>query len=85
MTVEKALTIFSLENRKVGSILAEEGRPGEERLMLESTRKAIAIHVPRLPMRAALSVGTVASFTWLLTQDLIHPFVIYLLQLYLAF
>lgn len=53
--------------------------------MLESARKAIAIRVPGLPMKAAMSVGTIASFTWLLTQDLVHPFVIYLLQLYLAF
>lgn len=53
--------------------------------MLESARKHVAVAVPRLPVKALLSVTTLASFTWLLAQDLIHPLVVYLLQLYLAF
>lgn len=51
--------------------------------MLESIRASIA--VPRLPSRALLSVGTVASFGWLLAHDLIHPVAIYLFELYLSF
>jgi hypothetical protein len=51
--------------------------------MLESIRAAVA--VPRLPAQALLSVGTVVSFGWLLANDLIHPVVIYLFELYLSF
>ena len=36
-------------------------------------------------MKAVLSTGTIGSFAWLLAQDMINPFVVYLLQLYLAF
>jgi len=53
--------------------------------MLESARKVIAVAVPQLPVKVLLSVGTLVSFGWLLTEDLIHPFAVYLLQLYLAF
>jgi hypothetical protein len=35
--------------------------------------------------QALLSAVTAGSFFWLLLQDQIHPVVIYLLQLYLAF
>jgi hypothetical protein len=51
--------------------------------MLESIRASVAI--PRLPSRALLSAGTVASFGWLLAHDLIHPVAIYLFELYLSF
>jgi hypothetical protein len=51
--------------------------------MLESIRRSAAI--PHIPVRTLLSVGTVMSFGWLLANDLIHPLVLYLLQLYLAF
>jgi hypothetical protein len=55
----------------------------EERPMLESIRASVAL--PRVPSRALLSAGTVASFGWLLANDLIHPVVIYLFELYLSF
>lgn len=51
--------------------------------MLESLRRAIA--VPQVPVHWLLSVATIASFGWLLTQDRIHPLVVYCLQLYLSF
>lgn len=52
--------------------------------MLDSIRAASAA-VPRVPAGALFSVGTVASFGWLLANDLIHPVVIYLFELYLSF
>jgi hypothetical protein len=51
--------------------------------MLDSVRKRVA--VPHVPVKMLLSVGTLASFGWLLSHDLIHPIVIYALQAYLAF
>ena len=41
--------------------------------------------VPRLPVRVMASAGVVSSFVWLLAHDLIHPLVVYLLELYLTF
>ncbi|MDX1632498.1 MAG: hypothetical protein R3234_11585 [Thermoanaerobaculia bacterium] len=35
--------------------------------------------------QAVLALATLGSFSWLLVQDQIHPLVVYLLQLYLAF
>lgn len=35
--------------------------------------------------QALLTATTVGSFSWFLLQDQIHPVVVYLLQLYLAF
>ena len=52
--------------------------------MLESARNHIQA-LPRLPVRVMLSAGTLTSFAWLLLQNRIHPFVIYLLQVYLTF
>jgi len=51
--------------------------------MLESARKIST--VPEVQVRVLLSVGTIASFGWLLVQDRIHPIVVYCLQLYLSF
>jgi hypothetical protein len=51
--------------------------------MIDLVRKHVA--VPHVPVRVLLSVGTVAGFGWLLTQDMVHPLVIYALQLYLSF
>ncbi len=53
--------------------------------MLNSLRASLAVAVPRLPVRALVSAGTVGVFGWLLTQDLVHPLVIYLFELYLSF
>jgi hypothetical protein len=54
--------------------------------MLQSARRVFAaVTVPRLPVKALLAVTTLGSFIWLLAQDLVHPFAVYLLQLYLAF
>lgn len=52
--------------------------------MLDSLRESLAIP-HRLPVRAVLSVGSLATFGWLLTQDLVNPVVIYLFELYLTF
>lgn len=51
--------------------------------MLESVRKSL--EVPRVPVKAIWSVTTLGSFLWLLAQDMVHPMVVYLLQLYLTF
>lgn len=51
--------------------------------MLESVRKTVAM--PAVPAKALFSVGALGSFTWLLAHDLIHPLVIYLLQIFLTF
>lgn len=53
--------------------------------MLESARKLVSVAVPQVSVKLLFSVGSLAGFAWLLTQDRIHPFVVYLLQLYLAF
>jgi hypothetical protein len=60
-----------------------EGARMRRNVMLDSVRKHVA--VPHVPGKVLLSVGTLASFGWLLSHDLIHPIVIYALQLYLAF
>ena len=52
--------------------------------MLDSVRKQVAA-VPYVPVKVLLSVGSLASFGWLLSHDLVHPIVIYALQLYLSF
>ncbi len=45
--------------------------------------------LPYLPVRTLIrvmaSAGVVGSFVWLLANDLIHPLVVYLLELYLTF
>lgn len=45
--------------------------------------------VPYLPTRGLIQVmasaGVLGSFVWLLANDLIHPLVVYLLELYLTF
>lgn len=51
--------------------------------MLDSVRKHVA--VPYVPVKVLLSVGSLASFGWLLSHDLVHPIVIYALQVYLSF
>jgi hypothetical protein len=59
-----------------------EGRM-RRNVMLDSVRKHVA--VPYVPVKVLLSVGSLASFGWLLSHDLVHPIVIYALQLYLSF
>jgi len=51
--------------------------------MLGSLLKQLS--VPHLPVRVMASAGVVSSFVWLLAHDLIHPLVIYLMELYLTF
>lgn len=51
--------------------------------MLESVRKSVAM--PRVPAKTLASAGALGSFFWLLAHDLVHPLVIYLLQIYLTF
>jgi len=56
--------------------------------MLDSVRKHVAVsYVPVKSgsVKVLLSVGSLASFGWLLSHDLVHPIVIYALQLYLSF
>lgn len=51
--------------------------------MFQSLRKTLA--VPHLPVEPVAGVVTAVSFLWLLGQGLVHPVVVYLLQVYLAF
>ena len=46
-------------------------------------RKLIAI--PEVPVKVLLSAATLGSFGWLLAHGLVHPIVVYALQLYLSF
>jgi hypothetical protein len=53
--------------------------------MLESLRKTVAL--PRISqdfVEIAVSAGVILTFLWLLIQDRVHPFVVYLAQLYLT-
>ena len=52
--------------------------------MLELARNHVEA-LPRVPVQVLFSAGTLMSFAWLLLQNRIHPFVIYLLQVYLTF
>lgn len=52
--------------------------------MLQSARNRL-VAVPRVPVQVLLSAGTLVSFGWLLSQNKIHPLVVYLLQVYLTF
>jgi hypothetical protein len=47
-------------------------------------RKYIAA-VPQVPVKVVLSAAILTSFGWLLAHGLVHPIVIYALQLYLSF
>ena len=67
----------------VGNSLAIEGWRLRRNDMLDSVRKQVA--VPYVPGKVLLSVATVGSFGWLLAHDLVHPVVIYALQLFLSF
>jgi hypothetical protein len=69
--------------RRVGNGLAIEGGRMRRNAMLDSARKQFA--VPYVPVKVLMSVGSLASFGWLLSHDLIHPIVIYALQLFLSF
>jgi hypothetical protein len=55
----------------------------EKSAMLGSLLKQLS--VPHLPVRIMASAGVVSSFVWLLAHDMIHPLVIYLMELYLTF
>jgi hypothetical protein len=41
--------------------------------------------VPQVPAKVLLSAATLTSFGWLLAHGLVHPIVVYALQLYLSF
>jgi len=51
--------------------------------MLQSIRKHVAI--PAVPSTLVLTAATLTSFGVLLAHDLVHPVVVYALQLYLSF
>jgi hypothetical protein len=68
---------------RVGNGLAIGERRMRRNAMLDSVRKHVA--VPYVPVKVLLSVGSLASFGWLLSHDLVHPIVIYALQIYLSF
>lgn len=52
-------------------------------MILDFVRQHVALS--ERTQQAALALATLGSFSWLLIQDQIHPLVVYLLQLYLAF
>ena len=51
--------------------------------MLDSLRKTAVL--PQVPARVWLPAVSLTAFGWLLAQDVIHPAVVFLMQLYLAF
>lgn len=51
--------------------------------MFDAIPKRAAI--PRLPALPLATAGTVAMFGWLLAQNQVHPIVVYVLQIFLAF
>lgn len=51
--------------------------------MLGTLRRQLSI--PQVPVRVVASAGAVASFGWLLAHDLVHPLVVFFLELYLTF
>lgn len=51
--------------------------------MFDTVRRSLAL--PRLRVDVLLGAATLSSFVWLLVNDLLHPFAVYLLQLYLSF
>lgn len=51
--------------------------------MLDSLRKTVAI--PQVPVRYWAPAVSLTAFGSLLAHDVIHPVVVFLLQLYLAF
>jgi hypothetical protein len=50
--------------------------------MLESINRTVALY--RVSLDNAISVGVILTFLWLLIDDRVPPFLIYLAQLYLA-
>lgn len=52
--------------------------------MLDSARNRVEA-LPRVPAHLLLSAGALSGFSWMLLQGQIHPFAIYLLQIYLTF
>jgi hypothetical protein len=51
--------------------------------MLESIRRVVQI--PRISSTQVFSVSVVLAFFWLLAHDFVHPFAIYLAQIFLIF
>jgi hypothetical protein len=51
--------------------------------MSELVRKVVAL--PQFPAKVLLSAAALTSFGWLLAHDLVHPVLIYAVQLYLSF
>jgi len=52
--------------------------------MFASLAKPVA-SLRALPVEKALGAASVVSFFWLLAQDRVHPLMVYLVELYLAF
>jgi len=52
--------------------------------MQEMTRRAVAV-LPKLPIEALATVGSVSAFGWLLAHDLVQPLAVYLLEIFLTF
>ena len=53
--------------------------------MLDLLRRTVALpEVSRSFAEIAVSAGVILTFLWLLIQDRVHPFVVYVAQLYLT-
>lgn len=70
---------------EIGRGIALLAGQGDERAMLDSSRKWVAVEMPRVSGKVLFSVASLTGFTWLLAQDQVNPVIVYLLQLYLAF
>lgn len=81
--------IYVLELRSVAGLAARlllllrVMRGKETNAMLGTLLEKLSI--PHVPVRLAASAGVAGSFVWLLGHDLIHPLVVFLLELYLTF
>jgi hypothetical protein len=53
--------------------------------MSNSVAKPAVAALRDLPVERVLGVSSVAAFLWLLAQDRIHPVMVYVVELYLAF
>jgi hypothetical protein len=73
----------SRDSARLAAALRVEAPNHWETSMLETIRRSIEL--PRLRLDVVLAAVTTLSFGWLLLRDLVHPFAVLLLQLYLSF
>jgi len=82
VTLAARSTYATLPFLAVGLLFPASGRGIS---MLDSIRKTVALpSTSPVVAEVALSAGVILTFLWLLIEDRIHPFAVYLAQLYLT-